>query len=127
MAALIISIFWAPWHFFPWQAEGQPVSTLEFWGWMYTGHFLFSVLIVWLCNRGKGSILVAGIAHAASNTTVAFLGPRYLPDLYTIWAIAALVLVLVDRMWKKLPSDHPVVYTLPQPTAQPSVQPSPSE
>jgi membrane protease YdiL (CAAX protease family) len=122
MAAFIIALFWAPWHYFFWQAQGQPVRTLEYWVWIYPGTFLFSVLIVWLCNRGRGNILVAGIAHAATNTTIVIFGPRNVPDLYPVWAIAALVVVLVDRMWKKLPSDHPVVYPLPELNAQPGLQ-----
>jgi hypothetical protein len=36
------------------------------------------------------------------------------------------VLVLVDRMWKKLPPDHPAVYSSPEPAAQPSVKPTPT-
>ncbi len=113
IAAMIIAVFWPPWHFFLWQAEGKPVLTLEFWVEMYIGHALFSLFIVWICNRAKGSILVAGITHAAANTAVALLGPQDLQDLYLTWSVAALVLILVDRMWKKLPSDHPAVYHEP--------------
>jgi hypothetical protein len=29
------------------------------------------------------------------------------------WSAAALVMILVDRMWKKLPSDHPAVVHAP--------------
>jgi hypothetical protein len=80
---------------------------------MFLGHILFSIFIVWICNRAKGNILVAGIAHAATNTTFAFLGLQtHLP-----WVIAALVLILVDRMWKKLPSDHPAVHQAPEQAA----------
>jgi len=30
-------------------------------------------------------------------------------------AAAALVMIVADRMWKKLPSDHPAVYQEPLP------------
>jgi membrane protease YdiL (CAAX protease family) len=113
IAALIIAVFWPPWHFFLWQAEGKPVLTLQYWVAMYTGHLLFSVLIVWICNRAKGSILVAGITHAAGNTAQAFLPPMDLRDVYLTWSVAALVLILVDRMWKKLPPAPPAVYRSP--------------
>jgi membrane protease YdiL (CAAX protease family) len=71
------------------------------------------VTIGWLYNRSKGSILVAGIAHAAANTAFMFF-----PNLdWTVYnmtvSAAALVMILVDRMWKKLPSDHPAVYREP--------------
>ncbi len=110
VAALIIAVFWTSWHAFFWQAEGQPVSTPGYWVEMAVGHTLLSVLIVWICNRAQGSILVAGIAHAATNAAQAFVPMRNLYDLCLVWAVVALVLILVDRMWKKLPPDHPAVY-----------------
>jgi membrane protease YdiL (CAAX protease family) len=111
-AALIIAFFWAPWHYFFWQAEGKPVMTAVFWLDMFAGHILFSIFIVWICNRARGSILVAGVAHAATNTTFAFFGLQT----SVVWGIAAIILVLVDQMWKKLPADHPAVYKSPEQT-----------
>jgi membrane protease YdiL (CAAX protease family) len=125
LAALIIGVFWATWHFPFWQAEGQPVSTVEFLVAMYIGHMLLSVLIVWICNRAGGSILVAGITHAATNTAQAFIHLRDFRSLYVTFFIAVLVLILIDRMWKKLPSNHPAVYTFPPLTIQHSVEPGP--
>ena len=113
IAALVLAFFWVPWHFFGWQAEGQPVLTIQFWGEMFIGHILLSVLIVWIYNRAGGSILVAGIAHAATNTVQAFIPIQDIRSLYLTLFIAVAVLVLVDRMWEKLPPDHPVVYRLP--------------
>jgi len=112
IAALILSFFWVPWHFFGWQAEGQPVLTIQFWGEMFIGHILLSVLIVWICNRAGGSILVAWIAHAAANTVQAFIPIQDLQSLYMTLFVAAAALIMVDRMWEKLPPDHPVVYRL---------------
>ncbi len=113
IAALIIAFFWVPWHFFGWQAEGQSVLTIQFWVEMFIGHILLSVLIVWICNRAGGSILVAGIAHAATNTVQAFVPIQDMRSLFLTLFIAVVVLILVDRMWEKLPADHPVVYRLP--------------
>jgi membrane protease YdiL (CAAX protease family) len=31
IAALTIALFWAPWHFFLWRAEGSPVLTWQYW------------------------------------------------------------------------------------------------
>jgi len=111
IAALVIAFFWVPWHFFAWQAEGRPIMTLQYWIEMYIGHILLSVLIVWICNRAKGSILVAGFTHAATNTVQAFI-PMSGMLLLTL-SVAALVLIFVDKMWKKLPSDHPAVFRMP--------------
>lgn len=108
IAALVIGVFWASWHFFFWRADGRPVGTLDFWLDMYVGHVLLSILIVWICNRAKGSILVAGVAHAATNTVQAFV-PVWGP-LLLVLSVTTLVVVLVDRMWKKLPQSHAAVY-----------------
>jgi len=111
IAALVITLLWAPWHFFLWQAEGRPVLSLQFWIEMYIGHFLLSVMIVWMCNRAKGSILVAGIAHASTNTVQAFT--PFGSMLILVLSVAALMMILVDRMWKKLPPDYPALYRQP--------------
>jgi len=118
LAALVLAFFWVPWHFFLWQAEGNPVLTLQYWIEMYIVTVPLSLLIVWIYNRAKGSILVAGITHAASNTAVAFITPPDLQGLSLTLSVAALVMILVDRMWKKLPPDHPAVYRSPQHTTQ---------
>jgi membrane protease YdiL (CAAX protease family) len=111
ISALVIGLFWALWHFFFWQTDGKPVLTMEFWIDMGIGHILASLLIVWMFNRAKGSILVAGIAHAAMNTVQAFAPFGNL--LFLVLSVAALVMILVDRMWEKLPPDHQAVYQGP--------------
>ena len=113
VACLIMNIFWILWHAFLWKAEGRPVSSPGFWGTTYLQDLPATILITWFYNRSKGSILVAGIAHAAANTVFAFL-----PDLdWTVFTstvgVATLVMILADRMWKRLPSNHPAVYRAP--------------
>lgn len=111
IAALVIALFWTAWHFFLWQAEGKPVLTLHYWIEEYLVHILFSVFIVWMYNRAKGSIFVAGMTHAAANTALAFFPGVDFPVFCAIMAVAALVVILADRMWEKLPADHPAVYS----------------
>jgi hypothetical protein len=79
----------------------------------HVGHILLSVLIVWICNRAKGSILVAGSTHAAANTIQAFIPIQGILSLYLTMFVVVLVLILADRMWKKLPSDRSTVYQDP--------------
>jgi len=113
VACLVLNVFWPLWHFFLWMAEGRSVSSPEFWGQTYLELLPATIIIVWFYNRSKGSILVAGIAHAAANTAFAFF-PNLDWVIYN-WtaAVAALVLILIDRMWKKLPANHPAVYQAP--------------
>jgi membrane protease YdiL (CAAX protease family) len=113
IACLILNFFWPLWHVFFWSAEGKDIFSLAYWIKTYLELLPATVIIGWFYNRSKGSILVAGITHAAANTVFAFF-----PNLdWTVYdltvAVAALVMILADRMWKKLPSDHPAVYPEP--------------
>jgi hypothetical protein len=110
---VVLNLFWGPWQLFLWWSEGSPVFSLEFWVQTFLELFAATVTLCWFYNRSRGSILVAGIAHAAANTTLWLF-----PDLdWTVYnwtaAAAALVMILVDRMWKHLPSDHPAVFNMP--------------
>ncbi len=114
VACLVLNFFWPLWHFFLWMAEGKAVLSPGYWGEAYLTHLSATVLIVWFYNRSKGSILVAGIVHAAANTAFAYL---VIPNwrIYDLTAAAAaLVLILVSRMWRKLPAEHPAVYQDPE-------------
>jgi membrane protease YdiL (CAAX protease family) len=115
MAASFIAIFHALWHFFLWQAEGNPVLTWQYWIERYIVTIMFSLIIVWMYNRAKGSILVAGIAHAATNTVEAFFPNLDFLVSIVILALVLLILIMAYRMWVKLPLDHPAVFRLPQP------------
>jgi membrane protease YdiL (CAAX protease family) len=113
IACLVLAFFWAPWHLFLWQAEGKPVLTWQYWMDTYVNLIPATFFIVWFYNHSKGSILVAGIAHAAANTTFFFLTSLDWRLYNLILYIVVIGMVLVDRMWKKLPSDHPAVYQAP--------------
>lgn len=110
VAALILALLWEPWHFFLWRVEGSPVNSVDFWLGQSALHIPATFWLVWFYNRSKGSILVAGIIHAAANSTFFFVN-NIDWQLFNIvqWGALA-VLVLIDRMWKRLPADHPVVY-----------------
>jgi uncharacterized protein len=113
VACLIMNLFWALWHLFLWIGEGRLVYSPEYWARTYLELLPGTVTLGWLYNRSKGSILVTGIAHAAANTAYAFF-PNLDWKVFNWTAIAAaLVMIIVDRMWKKLPSDHPAVILMP--------------
>jgi membrane protease YdiL (CAAX protease family) len=111
ITALIMTIFWAPWHVFLWYAEGRSVLNLNYW--IDTIIYLIpaSIVIGWFFNRSKGSIMVAGIAHAASNTAFAFLPNLDWYAFNITVSVAALVMVIIDKMWKKLPQGNSAVYS----------------
>lgn len=110
IASLIISLLWINWHLFLWKAEGNPFSSWEYWIIQYALHITTALIIGWIYNRSKGSILVTGITHAAANTGNAVFSNMDPLIFILVLAVAALVLIVADRMWKKLPSDHPAVY-----------------
>jgi membrane protease YdiL (CAAX protease family) len=113
VACLVLNFFWGPWHVFLWWLEGRPVFSAEFWAQTFLELFAATVTLCWFYNRSRGSILVAGIAHAAANTTF-WLFPNLDWAVYN-WtvAVAALGMILIDRMWKKLPSENLMVYRAP--------------
>jgi membrane protease YdiL (CAAX protease family) len=117
VASLILGLFWSPWHFFLWQAEGRPVLSPPFWGERYYTHILATLLIVWLFNRSRGSILVAGVIHAAANTVFAFFPRLDWPVYNGVMVVLVAALIVGDRMWRRLPAEHPAVYRPPDAAA----------
>jgi membrane protease YdiL (CAAX protease family) len=69
------------------------------------------ILLGWIYNRTQGSILAPALFHASMNSmnTVQTLIPVTNAGsiLLIIFAVFA---VFYDRMWKKLPTNHPAVY-----------------
>ena len=114
LTALIVALFWVPWHFFWWYAEGQDVFAGSYWFEQYIIHIPTSIIITWLFNRSKGSILVAGVAHASANTATAVPADLDWVIFIAIMGLAALLLVLKDRMWERLPQEDPAVSHAPR-------------
>jgi membrane protease YdiL (CAAX protease family) len=95
-----------------WKAQGAPVETLAFWLSENTVLIILSsVITTYFYNRARGSILVTGILHAAGNSTARLLYGLDLSAYVVLKALVALVVVLVGRMWKRLPLGQHAVYT----------------
>ena len=109
VASLVLTFFWAIWHVFYWGASGDPALTWEFWLDTYVRLFPATVLINWFYIRSKGSILVAGVLHAISNTFFQYIPIDWPVHTATLYACAVLIL-LIERWWQKLPSNHSAVY-----------------
>jgi len=63
-------------------------------------------------NRTDGSILAVAIFHASMNSMNPLMGivPVILAGNIML-IIFAITVVLADHMWRKLPEDHPALYT----------------
>jgi len=73
-----------------------------------------TVLFTWTYNRTRGSILPVVLFHASMNSMNPLMG------LFPVTTAGSLLLagfavtvVLMDRMWRKLPEGHPAVYRQP--------------
>ena len=106
VAGLIVGYLWAFWHL-PYDiGEGVPTS------WLLQNRLfwtpLMGVLMTWLYNRTNGSLLAPALFHPAMN---AFGNNFSITPVANILLIGLTIYAIVsDRMWQKLPSDHPAVY-----------------
>jgi Na+-transporting NADH:ubiquinone oxidoreductase subunit NqrB len=64
-----------------------------------------AILFTWLYNRTKGNLLIVMIFHAATNTTSYFLSRSHYA-IFGLVLVVALLFVIMDKMWRKLPSTH---------------------
>ena len=109
VAGLILALLWVPWHLFLWISEGREVMTFSFWVSSYLLHIPSGITLCWCYNRSRGSVLAAGIAHASANTIVAFLQPLEHNIMIIVFFVFTAIIVLADRMWKRLPEESPAV------------------
>jgi membrane protease YdiL (CAAX protease family) len=68
--------------------------------------------MAWLYNRTNGSILAPALFHPAMNA----FGNQFSVTIASRVLIIGLAIIAIvsDRMWKKLPSDHKAVYESPE-------------
>jgi membrane protease YdiL (CAAX protease family) len=107
VSSLILGVVWAVWHA-PARFGGieakSPSDTLVEWVLIV----LVTIIFTWLYNRTKGSILVTALVHSAMNTTGSFLTGS-LGAIILIFVFMVFV-ILLDRLWKRLPADSPAIY-----------------
>jgi len=98
VATLLLTLGWALWHvplFFyrPGYTSMGPVAAA---GWLFS-LFTGAVLLTWLYNRSRGSILVVALFHAAvdvafTSSVASPLAVNVIGGLITIWGMAVLVM-----------------------------------
>ena len=114
VSSLILGILWAVWHA-PARFGGIEAKSLEDtiieWVLIVFVTFIFT----WLFNRTKGSILVTALLHSSMNTTGHFI-PGTLGAIMLVVAFMIFVVIL-DRMWRRLPVGSPAIYQVTEQTA----------
>ena len=70
-----------------------------------------TILFSWIFVRTNGTIWAAAIFHASMNSMNPLMGIFPMTTVGNVFLVVfAIVVVIVDRMWRKLPKDHPAVY-----------------
>lgn len=78
LGSLVLGVLWGSWHLIGFLGGWLgPFSLSAFAGIILTG-MAFTVIVTWLYNNTRGSVLLAILIHGASNAAVS-LGPKLLP------------------------------------------------
>jgi membrane protease YdiL (CAAX protease family) len=117
VSGLILGVIWAVWHA-PARFGGIEVKSISDTIVEWVLIVLVCVILTWFFNRTKGSILVTALLHPAMNTTGSFLNAS-LGAILLLFLFMIFVIVL-DRMWRRLPADNPSIYQVDLPTTYPS-------
>jgi membrane protease YdiL (CAAX protease family) len=71
ISSLILGLLWGLWHIPLFFIPGSFQSTIPFTGFILSA-VAISILMTWVFNHTKGSVLVAAVFHAATDVTIAF-------------------------------------------------------
>lgn len=72
---------------------------------------IISILFGWVYIRTNASILAPAIFHASMNSMNPLVNVFPNTPISNILLIGlAVVVIVIDRMWRKLPSNHPAAY-----------------
>jgi membrane protease YdiL (CAAX protease family) len=113
IAVGIVWFFWAAWHL-PYDF-GRGIPLPEILENRILWNLVFAILLSWVYNRTNGSILAPALLHPAMNTFGNNLGAGALSGY--LFVGLALFAIVYDKMWRKLPADHPAVYKPPEQSA----------
>jgi len=107
VSSLFLGVIWAVWHA-PGRFGGIEAKSLSDTLVEWVLIVLVTVVFTWFYNRTKGSVLVTALIHPAMNTATSFLTGS-LGALILLFAFMVFLIVR-DKMWEKLPADHPAIY-----------------
>jgi len=92
ISSVVLGIIWAAWHLGQWIVPGSYLYGRNFW--LYCiGTILESILITWIFNNTKGSILAAALFHGVVDTALFWYQAdwRY----YGVSLLAVIVIVTI--------------------------------
>jgi membrane protease YdiL (CAAX protease family) len=92
----------------PMQIAGYWNSDIDSFVRALIGTFFARFIFTWLYNKTRGGILPAILLHASANTCFAFLPVTHVH--MVMEAILAIIIIIGNRMWVKLPIDSPAMY-----------------
>ncbi len=92
VSSLILGVLWVAWHAGQWFVPGSSLYGRDFWLWSL-GMILLTIIMTWIFNNTKGSVLAAALFHGTINTGIfAFLLDwRY----YVIELLAVIFIVII--------------------------------
>jgi membrane protease YdiL (CAAX protease family) len=91
-SAVILSVFWALWHLpvFAFSTGLSQMGPAEIFGW-YLSLLTGSLLLTWMCNGARGSVLIVAVFHAMLNVAMTSPSPGSLSNVMgaalTIWGL----------------------------------------
>lgn len=95
-SSLILGAFWGPWHFQQWFMGGAYRNTVPFLAFWY-GILMQAILLTWLFNNTKTSLLPVILFHALMNAQVfPTWGTNQATMIFvSLWTIVTIVVVVV--------------------------------
>jgi membrane protease YdiL (CAAX protease family) len=68
-STLILGVIWGFWHLPKYLSHWNTVS----FAWFMVHVIAYAIILTWLCNNTKGSLLLVAISHASANTAGVFM------------------------------------------------------
>lgn len=91
VSSLILGFIWAAWHFGQWLVPGSNLYQRNFWQWCL-GTVMLSILMTWIFNNTKGSVLAVSLFHGMVNTGTFWF---QLDWLYYVVELLAVILIVI--------------------------------
>jgi membrane protease YdiL (CAAX protease family) len=103
VAAIFVAVVWSLWHL-PLYLNGfYPGNLVE--GMIGGGIFriLLAIFLGWFYNRSDGNLFAIIMLHTSFNVMVNFL-PTSDIGLLVLWLVVVIIIVIKDKMYRKLPT-----------------------